>query len=290
MILPLLLLAFQEPTFRADVNLVHVDAEVSTKGRPIDGLHKQDFRVTDGGKPREILYFAHQETPLDVILLFDTSLSMFNAIARVAETAGAALGQLREGDRAAVMAFDARTDLIADFTGDFESVRRAIQEQVLRRPFKPVSPIQKAVDDAARHFLKQPESGRRRAVLIITDNHGSWREPRALSDMWEADAVLAGVIVPGSLNIALSPQMFLEMGISSIAERTGGDTLKSGDAGDDFHQMIQRLRLRYSLHYALPETKPGEERKIKVELSKEAAKRYPGSKVRARSGYIVPSR
>lgn len=223
-----------------------------------------------------------------MILLFDTSLSMFDAIAQVAETAGAALGQLHEGDRAAVMAFDARTDLILDFTGDFESVRRAIREQVLRRPFKPVSPIQKAVDDAAQHFVKQPRSGRRRAVLIITDNQGSWREPRALPDMWEADAVLSGVIVPGSFRVAISPQMFMEMGISSIAEKTGGDKLSAGDAGEGFREMIQRLRLRYSLHYALPESKPGQERKIKVELSKDAAKRYPDSKVRARSGYVVP--
>ena len=66
----LLLLAFQEqPTFRSEVALVDVDAEVRSQGHSLDGLMKEDFRITDGGKPQDILYFGHQEEPLDVVLL-----------------------------------------------------------------------------------------------------------------------------------------------------------------------------------------------------------------------------
>jgi hypothetical protein len=53
--------------------------------------------------------------------------------------------------------------------------------------------------------------------------------------------------------------------------------------------MIQRLRQRYSLHYAMPEAKSGEQRKIKVELTGAAAKKYRNVKIRARAGYIVPA-
>jgi hypothetical protein len=52
--------------------------------------------------------------------------------------------------------------------------------------------------------------------------------------------------------------------------------------------MMHRLRTRYSLYYALPPGRSGEERKIRVQLAPDAAKRYPRAVVRARTGYAVP--
>ena len=285
-----LLLAFQDaPSFRTDVSVVHVDAEVSSQGHLIEGLQKEDFRVTDNGKPREILYLGEQEEPLDIILLFDTSLSMRPVVERVARTSRAALAELRSGDRVAVMAFSTRIDLIADFTDDLSAVEKTIEERVLSRPFLPNSPIQRAVDAAARHFIQQPKTNRRRAVLVITDNQGSSRERSAVADFWEADAVLAGLIVSaGGTQFMLGPCTFETCGMSGIAQQTGGDTLRSADAGTGFQEMIHRLRRRYSLLYAMPPGKPGEQRKIKVELTGEAGKRNPHAQIRARSGYTVP--
>jgi VWFA-related protein len=288
----LLLFALQsQADFRANVRLVRVDAEVSQDAMLIEGLDQEDFRIRDGGRPREILYFGRAEEPLDLILVFDTSASMLPAVERIAEVSRAALGELRPADRVAVMAFDADTDLIADFTGDFDRVQAVIQNDVVRRTFIPNSQLQPAARDAAQHFLRQPRSNRRRAVLIVTDNKGSSREERALPDLWEADVVLSGLIVPGMAmrTRLLFPPIWFGFGsITEMAERTGGTAVKVGDPGTAFRQMIERLRLRYSLHYEMPEAKPGAERTITVELSEETARRYRGAKVRARRGYIVP--
>jgi hypothetical protein len=213
-------------------------------------------------------------------------------VKRVAETASAALGELRPGDRVAVMAFDADTDMILDFTEDFAVVERAIREKVLRRNFIPNSQIQRGLNDAALHFLAQPSTSRRRAVLVVTDNLGSGRESDALRNLWEADAVAAGLVVRNpAMTVTfriVRPLSIVSGGMSGISERIGGDMLSAGDAGDGFRQMIQRLRTRYTMHYAMPEAKPGEERRVRVELSPEAQKRFPGVKVRARTGYLVP--
>jgi hypothetical protein len=145
--------------------------------------------------------------------------------------------------------------------------------------------------DAARHFQRQPRSNRRRAALIITDNKGSSRDERALPALWEANAVLSGLIVPGMAmrSRMMFPPAWLGFGsITQIAEKTGGEAVRVDDAGGAFRRMIQRLRLRYSLHYEMPPVKPGERRSITVELSQEASRRYRDAKVRARSGYIVP--
>jgi VWFA-related protein len=151
----LTLLFHDQATFRSDVALVRVDAEVRTAISPVNDLHRDSFRITDNGIEQSILYFAHDEQPLDVILLFDTSNSMRRVVARVAEAADMAMGELRPGDRVAIMAFDRTTDLIEDFTGDFAVAERAISGKVLQRKTHCCSPIQAAVGAAARQFLKQ---------------------------------------------------------------------------------------------------------------------------------------
>jgi VWFA-related protein len=247
-LLVMLLAALQaRPDFRADVKVVRVDTEVSADARPVDGLTKEDFRVSDEGKLVEIVYFGHAEEPLDIILVFDTSASMLPAIERVAEVSRAALGELRSDDRVAVMAFDKDTDLIADFTSDFDRVQTVVQDDVLRRTFVPVSQIQPAAYDAARHFLRQPRSNRRRAVVFITDNIGTSREKRALPALWEADAVVGGVVVPGvdmTSRLPVPASWLNSSNISDIAQRTGGEAVKVDDPGRAFRQMIQRMRLR----------------------------------------------
>src|SRR5690349_14933431 len=87
----------QQATFRSEVAMVRVDAEVLHQGQPVEELTKDDFQVTDNGERREILHFAHQEESLDVILLFDTSASMQPVVKRVSQSAKTALGELREG-------------------------------------------------------------------------------------------------------------------------------------------------------------------------------------------------
>lgn len=292
----ILLFALQQPPeFRAEVRVVRVDAEVRQEIRSIDGLTRQDFLVTDEGTPQKILYFGHTEEALDLILLFDTSGSMAPAIERVSTVTRIALGELRRDDRVAVMAFDRDTDLIADFTSDRDAVASTISDVVLKRPPVAFTRLQGAALDAARHFQRQPRSNRRRAVLVVTDNMGSTRDESAVQELWEADAVLSGVVVPGmatmrTRRMIFPPSWFGFGTIDGIASRTGGDTLKGEDPADSFREMLHRLRLRYTLHYAMPDGKPGKQRKIEVKLTPDAQRRHSGAKVYARNGYVAPDK
>ena len=73
-----------------------------------------------------------------------------------------------------------------------------------------------------------------------------------------------------------------------LAHDTGGEVLKAERTGDTFQEMMQRIRLRYSLHYRAPAGEAGSLRHIKVELTPEARKRYGKVEIRARSGYHLP--
>jgi VWFA-related protein len=289
-------LAQEQPAFRADVALVHIDAEVTDGTRIATGFHKEDFLITDNRVTQKIQFFAQDEESLDLILLFDVSGSMQPSVAKVAASAHTALAELRAGDRIAVMTFNSRSRLIADFTDDRDSVVRSVNSVVDGR-FGGGTRILAAVDQAAEHFRGQPKTQRRRAVVIVTDDFGqrSRRPGTVIAKLWEADALLSGLIVRSAAGTAMATAsavmnpMVLAMheGIGGVVEKTGGDVLKEDDPGETFREMMRRLRLRYSLYYAMPQGKPGEKREVKVELSKEALARVPHGRVRARKGYVL---
>jgi VWFA-related protein len=233
-----------------------------------------------------------------LVLLFDISGSMQPKLEKLATSAHAALAQLRPGDRAAVMVFTTKTTIVKRFTGDMQAVEEAINKRVLGKA-NGGTHILHAVSDAADYFLKEQRSERRRAVLIVTDNHGqpSGHKDAVVRNLWEADALLSGLELRSTGESAmlgarwvLSPQTaWLQMeNMTGVVEKTGGDLIKGHDPGSDFEEMIRRLRQRYMLVYTLPPGKPGEERKIKVELSEDARKNNPKAQVRARYGYYMP--
>jgi Ca-activated chloride channel family protein len=293
-----LAIAQEHGVFTTGVSLVHVDAEVTDGMRLLTGFHKEDFKVFDNKQPQTILYLTQEETPLDLILLFDISGSMDPKLEKLARSAHAALAQLSQGDRVAVMVFSSDSTIVERFTDDMQAVEKTINEKVLGKA-EGGTHILRAVSDAAAYFLREKRTERRRAVLIMTDNHGqpSGHRNTVVRDLWEADALLCGLELRSAGETAalgvrsvISPgAAFMNMeNMTSVVEETGGDLIKAHDPGPDFENMISRLRLRYMLVYALPKGKPGEHRNIKVELSEDAKKKYPQARVKARDGYYLP--
>ena len=286
------------PAFRSEVALVHVDVEVTDGTRTLSGFRKEDFFVRDNGQPQKVLYFSHDEEPLDVILLFDISGSMRPKVAKVAASAHTALAELRPGDRIAIMTFHGSSRVIAPFTDDLAEVERSINDRVLNGKFRGSTHLLAGVDDAAEYFMDQQRTQRRRAVVILTDNYGqrSRRASTVVHNLWEADASLSGLIIRGGSDQAImntarvmNPLILaMSEGFEGVAEKTGGDTIKGGDPGENFRELMRRIRQRYSLYYAMPQGKAGENRTLRVDLSAEALAHNPNSRVRARKGYVMP--
>ena len=288
------------PEFRTGVSLVHVDIEVTDGSGPLAGLHKEVFMVTDNRVPQHVLYFSQDVQPLDLILLFDVSGSMLANVEKIAASSRLALNELHTGDRVAVMTFNSRSQVVAPFTDDLLAVARTINEEVLRGRFGGATYLLAAVDDAAQYFLQEARTERRRAVLILTDNYGqrSKRGSTVVHHLWEADAILSGLIVRSGAETAINTArvvmnpllLALQEGMEGVAAKTGGDTIKADDPRDAFRDAIRRIRLRYSLYYAMPQGKPGEQRKVKIELTSDALGHYPAARVRARDGYLMPGK
>jgi VWFA-related protein len=67
------------PVFTATTNNVVVDAAVTGDARAIEGLRKEDFVVWDDGEARTIEGIAHEEVPLDIVLVCQVPLRGFPA-------------------------------------------------------------------------------------------------------------------------------------------------------------------------------------------------------------------
>ena len=287
------------PSFRSDVSLVHIDAEVVDGARVLDGFTQSDFRVLDNKSPQTITHFGQSEAPLDVILLFDISGSMSPNVEKISSAAKLAFTALKPGDRVAVMVFNTRTRTVEPFTSDLDAAARAIPDKVLSLKFGGGTFIVSAVDAAALYFRGEKPTGRRRAIVVITDNYGTRtrREHPVIVDAWESDATVCEVIVRSAVSAALNTgamvtnplAMALHAGAGHIAQATGGDVIKSqGDPGAAFQEMMQRLRRRYEIYYPMPAGKPGQERKVEVTLTRPVHSQYPHATVLARRGYVIP--
>jgi hypothetical protein len=99
-------------------------------------------------------------------------------------------------------------------------------------------------------------------------------------------------VLQGTAATVVNPAvgLLLREGMQRVAGKTGGDTIKAGDPGQAFQETMHRIRLRYSLYYAMPAAQPGHERQVKIELSADALQRFPKARVRSRKGYQVAAK
>lgn len=282
--------------FRAAAALVRVDVQAGTGNTLIQDLRKDDFVVYDEDSLRPVEYFGHESEQLDVLLLLDVSGSMRRFLEQVAATARQALAQLHSDDRAGVMLFSRRAEVREPLTADLGRVEEELKRSVKPQDLGAGTRITQAVAAAGEYMGKNAGTGRR-AVLILTDGMSmdyQFPDERAVNALLAADTALNAIVVgraeppekpkPG---VYVNPD-FTAADVWEMAARTGGEVLRAEHAGKTFQAMIERIRTRYSLQYRVPETaQAGSFRRIRVELSPEARRRYPKAWLRARSGYFV---
>src|SRR5438552_7411994 len=116
-------------TLKVNVNVVQLFFNVKDKkGGLIPNLTKNDFQVSEDGKPQTIKYFAAESNlPLTLGILIDASGSQQRVLDMEKEVGGDFLSQiLREKDLAFVISFDVNVDLLQDFTSSVHSLKTAL--------------------------------------------------------------------------------------------------------------------------------------------------------------------
>ena len=291
------------PVFRADLDVTNVTLSVrDEQGRLVTDLTKDDFVVTEDGKPQEVLVFGNALSgttieeglggqpagakrdllALDLGLLLDTSDSM--------------LKELRLSKEAAVRFLDTIPRARELFTIFFDEEIRVSrydsenQQGLFERIHELKGGGNTALYDAIATYISRVQGAPGRKTLVLFSDGEDSRSTLGVGEFMEV-VRSSGVTIypiafsggfPTGSSRALKSKVFLQQ----IAEMTGGQVFTphtSRELGGIFQKILDELAAQYVLGFV--STNPNQDgkfRKLKVELKK------PRLKVRHRPGYYAP--
>jgi Ca-activated chloride channel family protein len=261
---------------RVDVVQLHISA-IDKDGRFAKGLGKDDFRVSEDGKPQTISGFEVAENlPLNIGLVIDSSGSMEKGMPFVRDACAELFrGLMREKDHGFVVEFREQPKFLQQLTSDSVALQRASRD--LRAGGAT------ALYDAVVLGLYQFRTlTGRRALVVVTDgddNRSHVEYETLLRYARSAGAPIYFIAV----NIPITDFKSRKV-IHEIAKESGGDVFSIGSAAkmpDVTHRIEEELRSQYIVAYRSDSSKPlGEYRAVAVAISK------PGVNARTVRGYI----
>jgi len=255
--------ADQSARFKSAVDLVSVTAVVrDRKGRFVSDLSREDFIVVEGGVRRPILGFnAEADGPVRVAVLFDISGSMRVGTKAVdaRQAARHIFSSLKDGDQAALFAFDTQLDKVTGFTKDFKGLESRLDK--VEQPFGQTS-LYDAIAETARSIAASSGGGgrlpQRAAIVVLTD--GIDTKSRLTAP--EVSAIASSIDVPVYIVAVMSPvddprngdygTGSMSSGLTDLARWTGGDVffaITPADTSIAARQIVGEMRHQYMLAF-----------------------------------------
>jgi VWFA-related protein len=280
--------ACQEPTFssRSDVVLVHVTVR-DRRGRLVPDLDRGAFAVHEEGTPQTVTYFSSADSPVTVGLVIDNSGSMMPKREAVIAAGLAFARASHPQDELFTINF---ADTLwpglpagVPFTSDLDVLRAALRSVGARGK----TALYDAIDAALRH---QARGAARKKTLIVISDGGDNASTISLDEVLAAarrhDALIYTIGLYNSLDRDARPGV-----LKQLARDTGGEAYFP-DRVDETTGILERIALEirrgYTLGYVPTNTAlDGRYRRIRVVVSAPGQGRL---KVRARAGYLAPSR
>jgi Ca-activated chloride channel homolog len=251
----------QVDTSRYPEITVYVSVEDGA-GRPVAGLGRGDFTLAEEGRPVELTGFTPGgASPVAAALVIDHSLSMADA-RKIEGARGAAevfVGQMRPGDRGAVIGFSSRAETFQAFTGDAGRLREAVGRLEPDGGTALYDSLIAGVD------ALRGESGRR-ALLLLSDGQDCRDDPEC-PDEYGSERTLSEAIRYAV--DAGQPVYAIGLGrrggygragvdeavLRRIAEETGGEYFHAPDAAaleGLYGRLSTSLQSEYALTYHSP--------------------------------------
>ena len=293
----------QEAVFKAGIEIVDVAVTVTDgDGRFVTGLTKDDFVVSEDGKPQAIVSFSSERVPVSLAMLLDVSASMTEDQLATASVAidHFIFDLLDSEDELLLMEFAGRDRILQSWTRDREMFSRALArakqvplDPIVEQPDGTVmaQSVGTAIYDAVATSLRLAAMGvhRKKAILVLSDGDdtSSHLTVKQVQDSIRASDVMVyalGVDGGGSAAFGSLPASVNTRALRRLTDETGGRTevvkgfrnLEKATA-----RLAAEFNQQYLIGYAAPSKRDGRWHSIKVDVRKK------GSKVRARTGYTA---
>jgi Ca-activated chloride channel family protein len=281
----------EPPTFGTGIEIINLNLSVTDAAdNYVTNLDSKDFAVYEDGIRQELSLFTHENLPISMVIMIDTSASMEEKIAVAQQAAIRFIKTLRPVDLAQIVQFNDRATTLQPFTNDHEALETAILATETSGPTALHNALYIALKDLARD--RNPKELRRRAIVLLSDGEDT-------ASLVTDDQVLE-LAKKNEINIyaiSLRPnrpqdrmrQAFsqAEYLLTSLARETGGRvyfpaSLSELDAVYD--RIAEELRTLYSVGYVSSNSRrDGKWRRIVVRVPD-----HEGVTVRHKLGYYAP--
>ncbi len=273
-------------TLRAEAYEVRLNASVfDGSGHEVGDLPKDAFRVYEDGVPQTILGFRHEDLPVSLGILIDSSGSMYDKRQAV-DAASLDLVRLsNRQDEAFLVDFSSEAYIDQDFTGDIGKLQQGLSYIKSSGGTALYDAVIASADYLAKN-AKRPKQ----VLLIVTDgddNASSATLEQAIRRVQELDgpAIYCIGLLFGE-DTSRSESRHSRQVLTELAQQTGGQayfphSLREVDG--IAQEVAQDIRQQYTIEYR--STRPpsqGGYRQVHVEAK---GKGFGKLQVRTRAGY-----
>ena len=269
------------------VPLVNLDVLVTTKdGQTIPGLKKENFKILEDGAPQQISTFHQTEAPITAVLLVEFASTNYYFIVDALNASYAFANTLKKDDWVAVISYDMKPYILADFTQDKRAVQAALNQ--LRMPGFAETNLFDAMFDTLDRLDRI--EGKKYIILVTTgvDTFSKLTLDNILKKIKSTKDVTIYPISVGfavrnycevhrcgythGMGIPVSNMDYLQADneMKTFASLTGGRAYFprfEGELPEIFHDIAADIRNEYNISYHPTNSKlDGTYRKLKVEL------------------------
>jgi Ca-activated chloride channel family protein len=281
----------QAPVFGTGIEVINLSLSV-TDGRNnfVTDLAQREFAVFEDGIRQELTLFTHEDLPISMVLLVDTSASMEEKLKTAQDAAVRFTRTLRPQDLAQVVQFNERATPLQTFTNDLQALEKAIRMTEASGPTALHNALYVALKDLGRD--KRAAELRRRAIVILSDGEDT-------ASLVTDDQVLE-LAKKSEINIyaiSLRPQRTTdrqrqafsqaEYLLNALTRETGGRAYfpaSIGELDSVYDRIAEELRTLYSVGYVSSNLRrDGKWRRIVVRVPDRE-----GLQVRHKLGYYAP--
>jgi Ca-activated chloride channel homolog len=272
-------------TISVDVRLVVLHASVRNKrGGVVQGLQKENFKVSENGQPQAIREFLHEDVPVAVGLALDNSGSMQKKRADVAAAAVAFAQSSNPGDEIFIVNFNEQVSLGLPDTKLFSASVPDLKSAILKPVPAGKTALYDAITIALAHLNKS--SSDRKALLVISDggdNASRHSLNQVLEDIGQTDVTIYTIGLFDPDDPDRNPGV-----LRRIAQASGGEAFlpsMPAEAVQICDHIAKDIRSQYTIAYSpLNPRFDGGYRTIKVTAVGDHGEKL---QVRARAGYIA---
>jgi len=274
-------------SIRVDVPLVNVPVLVTTKdGQFIPNLKKDNFKILEDGVPQNISNFNVSEAPITAVMLIEFASTNYYFMVDALQASYTFAQTLKKDDWVAVVSYDIKPHILADFTQDKNAVYGALNQ--LRIP----GFTETNMFDALYDTLDRLDSiqGRKYVILISTgvDTFSKLNLDQILKKVKSTKDVTIfpvsigraereymearGGTMPHGMGIPIQNIDYLQADneMNTFAKLTGGRAYFprfQGELPEIFRSIAGDIRNQYNLAYRPTNPKlDGSYRKLKVEV------------------------